>query len=57
MSVGNATVQWRKYGAGVPPYWQGSFTRSDVFAWYPPNAYIRVDIKPSQDITAEIRSL
>ena len=48
------TVQWRQYGVGIPPYWQGSFTTSDTWTWWPWNAYLRVDINPPTAVTAQV---
>ncbi len=47
-------ARWRRYGVGVPPYWEGSFTGSETFTWYPWDPYIRVDIKPDRDVDATI---
>lgn len=55
VKVGNNRVSYRRYGASLtPPYWGGSFSSSDTFAIYPWEFYIRVDIKPSRDITVEV---
>jgi hypothetical protein len=48
------TVDWREYGAGIPPYWQGSFTTTDTFTWWPWNVYMRVDIKPKTTLVAQV---
>jgi hypothetical protein len=54
ISIGAASADWRRYGVGIPPYWQGSFTGSDTFnAWYW-DIYLRVDIKPNQTVVATI---
>ncbi len=50
VNVGGVTVKYRRYGAGVPPYWEGSFSGSTKFTAYPWDVYIRVDIKPPRDI-------
>lgn len=55
VKVGDNSVRYRRYGASItPPYWEGSFTGSSSFAIYPWEFYIRVDIKPSRDITVEV---
>lgn len=54
VSVGETTVDWRRYGVGIPPYWQGSFTGSDTFnAWYW-DIYLRVDIRPNVSVVAVV---
>lgn len=54
VAVDDVTVSYRRYGAGVPPYWSGSFARSRKFTAYPWDSYIRVDINPPRDINVVV---
>jgi hypothetical protein len=54
VDVGGNSVSYRRYGAGVPPYWSGSFAGSKKFTAYPWDVYIRVDVKPSREITVTV---
>jgi hypothetical protein len=55
VAAGNTRVSYRRYGATLtPPYYQGTFSGSDTFGIYPWEFYIRVDIKPTIDITVEV---
>jgi hypothetical protein len=50
-------VRWRRYGVGLPPYWEGDFSNSGVekFHIFPTDVYLRVDLKsPDLDIGCTI---
>lgn len=56
VSISNPSVnvKYRKYGAGIPPYWSGSFKGSKTFTLQSWDVYIRVDLKPDSDIIATV---
>lgn len=43
------TVLYRRYGVCVPPYMEGKFTTHDSFTVYPWEAFVSVDLRPTDD--------
>ena len=56
VDVGSTNVSYRRYGAGVPPYWSGGFAGHKTFKAYPWDVYIRVDIKPPRDTSVVVKA-
>lgn len=42
---------YRRYGACIPPYMEGSFTTRTTFTAYPWDVYVRVDLRPAGNNT------
>ncbi|MDR7277122.1 hypothetical protein [Catenuloplanes atrovinosus] len=47
------SVRWRWFSAGVPPYWEGSFTGVATI-WTPPSGYTSLEFLCSQSSTVAI---
>ena len=54
--AGGAFVRWRWFSAGLPPYWEGSFSGAARITLMPA-VYVSLEFMPDRDTNVVIRAI